>query len=204
MEKINIECFLIDNDGNEESVDLETIRITSDTLAVIVSHLDKYIYIFKGKNTSTRQKFAGARSASMKRLTFSFKIKHIEEEFGIDTSFKPILEYLGGIRTKLKDEVKFPKSASKKHKNVITAMIENAPIENSTCEFMFTISEYFEIDGFNKNDLSDGNFELIKPKVLPEHLFPADAYQPRFIVDNNKIVGMELWKKKKDEGINNP
>ncbi|MCK5298628.1 MAG: hypothetical protein KAJ76_06970, partial [Candidatus Heimdallarchaeota archaeon] len=63
---MNLECYFIDDEGEETLAKLEEARITPDSLVVIISHTHKQIYVFKGIETSIRQKFAGARSASMK------------------------------------------------------------------------------------------------------------------------------------------
>jgi hypothetical protein len=195
--KVNIECCFIDNAGEEKAIALEKVRITPETLAVIADHNERKIYVFKGRETTIRQKFAGARSASMKRMELGYNIKHIEEEEGIDDFFKPILQFLGGLKESLEEEVKLPKSTPRREKHIIKAMMETAPVENASCEYIFTVKNYYEIDSFSKDDLSKGKFELRTPEELPEELFPAEEYLPRFIVVKNEIVGVELWKKSK-------
>lgn len=92
-----LDCYFIDDDGVETKVDPKNARVTHDSLIIIVSHTERKIYLFKGNQTSIRQKFAAARNASGKRLKLGYKIKHIEESEGIDDDFKPVLEFLGGM-----------------------------------------------------------------------------------------------------------
>ncbi|MCE7746008.1 MAG: hypothetical protein GPJ52_12820 [Candidatus Heimdallarchaeota archaeon] len=179
---MNLECYFIDDEGEETLAKLEEVRITTDSLAVIISHTHRQIFVFKGTETSIRQKFAGARSASMKRLNQGYKIQHIEQEFGIDDSFKPILEFLGGIKTQIVDYVKIPRNIPRKY----TKTVET---------YLLAVSNCFEIKGFSKNDLRKGKFELKETKGVPEKIFPFDKYIPRLLISENKIVGIEFWKK---------
>jgi hypothetical protein len=92
-----LECLVIDNEGEETKVEPDDMKLTHDTLAIIMSHTHRCIYIFKGLKVSIVQKFASARRASAMRLQHGYKIRHVEEAEGIDEEFKPILAHLGGI-----------------------------------------------------------------------------------------------------------
>jgi hypothetical protein len=92
-----LECLVIDNEGEETKVEPDDMKFTHDTLAIIMSHTHRCIYIFKGLRVSIVQKFASARRASAMRLQHGYKIRHVEEAEGIDEEFKPILAHLGGI-----------------------------------------------------------------------------------------------------------
>ena len=140
-----LDCYFIDDEGEEAKIPLEKVRMTHKSLALIISHRDRLIYIFKGTKTTTRQKFAGARSASIKRLDLGYKIKHIEEESGIDESFNPILEFFGGIKTPLKREaVEVPNSTPRKHRQIVETMMELEPLEKATCECLLVVNDCFE------------------------------------------------------------
>lgn len=92
-----LECLLIDNEGEETKVEPDDMKLTHETLAIIMSHTHRCIYIFKGTKVTIVQKFASARRASAMRLQHGYKIRHVEEAEGIDEEFKPILSHLGGI-----------------------------------------------------------------------------------------------------------
>ena len=92
-----LECLVIDNEGEETKVEPDDMKIKHDTLAIIMSHTHRCIYVFKGIKVSIVQKFASARRASAMRLQHGYKIRHVEEAEGIDEEFIPILDYLGGI-----------------------------------------------------------------------------------------------------------
>jgi hypothetical protein len=92
-----LECLVIDNEGEETKVEPDDMKLTHDTLAIIMSHTHRCIYIFKGLKVSIVQKFASARRASAMRLQHGYKIRHVEEAEGIDEEFKPIMAHLGGI-----------------------------------------------------------------------------------------------------------
>ena len=192
---MKLECYFIDDEGEETLAKLEEVRITTDSLVIIISHTHRQIYVFKGTETSIRQKFAGARSASMKRLDRGYKIQHIEQEFGIDDSFKPILEFLGGIKTQSVEYVKIPRNTPRKYTKTVETMMALEPLEEATCEYLLAVSNCFEIKGFSKNDLRKGKFELKETKGVPEKIFPFNNYMPRLLISENKIVGIELWKK---------
>ncbi len=192
---MNLECYFIDDEGEETLAKLVEARITPDSLVVIISHTHRQIYVFKGIETSIRQKFAGARSASMKRLEHGYKIQHIEQEFGIDESFKPILEFLGGIKTHPIGFVKIPRNIPRKYTKTVETMMALEPLEEATCEYLLAVSNCFEIKGYSKNDLRTGKFDLKETKGVPEKIFPFDNYIPRLLISENKIVGIELWKK---------
>ncbi|NHK31945.1 MAG: hypothetical protein FK730_11375 [Asgard group archaeon] len=100
-----LECLVIDNEGEETKVEPDDMKFTHDTLAIIMSHTNRCIYIFKGLKVSIVQKFASARRASAMRLQHGYKIRHVEEAEGIDEEFKPILAHLGGI---VEDEIEKP------------------------------------------------------------------------------------------------
>lgn len=93
-----LDCYIVDNEGEDIKVESSDLKITHSTLAIIVAHTTRYVYIFKGPKVSIVQKFASARRASALRLQHGYKIKHIEEMDDIYEDFKPILEYLGGIQ----------------------------------------------------------------------------------------------------------
>ncbi|MBD3191972.1 MAG: hypothetical protein GF308_15095 [Candidatus Heimdallarchaeota archaeon] len=92
-----LDCYFIDDDGVETKVEPKEAKVTHNSMIIIISHTERKIYLFKGNQTSIRQKFAAARTASGKRLKLGYKIKHIEETEGIDDDFKPVLDFLGGI-----------------------------------------------------------------------------------------------------------
>ncbi|MBK5112120.1 MAG: hypothetical protein KGD59_04405 [Candidatus Heimdallarchaeota archaeon] len=192
---MNLECYFIDDEGEETLTELAKVRITPDSLVVIISHTHRQIYVYKGKETTIRQKFAGARSASMKRLDQGYKIQHVEEEFGIDESFKPILEFLGGIKTHPIGYVNIPRNIPRKYTKTVETMMALEPLEEATCEYLLAVNNCFEIKGYSKNDLRTGKFDLKETKGVPEKIFPFDNYVPRLLIAENKIVGIELWKK---------
>ncbi|MHA1879845.1 MAG: hypothetical protein ACTSYG_05565 [Candidatus Heimdallarchaeota archaeon] len=93
-----IELYEITEDGEDIQIDPNDVKVTHDSLLIVVSFDSRRIYLFKGSNVSIVQKFASARKASALRLQKGgYPIIHIEEAEGIDEEFKPILEYLGGI-----------------------------------------------------------------------------------------------------------
>ncbi len=92
-----LECFLIDIEGEETKIEPDDMKLTHETLAIIMSHTHRCIYVFKGTKVTIVQKFASARRASAMRLQHGYKIRHVEEAEGIDEEFKPILTHLGGI-----------------------------------------------------------------------------------------------------------
>jgi hypothetical protein len=107
-----LECIYIDDDGVETEIDQEKAELKHDSLAIIISHDERMIYLFKGADVSIRQKFASARKASALRLKHGYNIKHVEETEGIDASFKPILDYLGGIKGGRKAKVPATKTTA--------------------------------------------------------------------------------------------
>ncbi|MEA2070580.1 MAG: hypothetical protein U9O98_04745 [Asgard group archaeon] len=110
-----LECYFVDDDGVKTKVEPADVELTSDSLLIVVSHDDHYIYLFKGSDVSIRKKFASARIASGMRLQQGYKIKHIEENEGIDESFQPILDFLGGLKAGEQKELKpVKKSPAKK------------------------------------------------------------------------------------------
>ncbi len=106
-----LDCYAMTDDGEEIKVETGDMKINSKTCAIIVSHTDHCIYVFKGSKISIVQKFAVARRASAMRLQQGYRIKHIEQEDGIDEDFLPILDFLGGLQ---EDEKEAPKQAPAK------------------------------------------------------------------------------------------
>ncbi|HUT80150.1 MAG TPA: hypothetical protein VMZ29_03030 [Candidatus Bathyarchaeia archaeon] len=96
------------DDGEELKVESGDMKTNSKTCAIIVSHTHHCIYVFKGAKISIVQKFAVARRASAMRLQQGYRIKHIEQEEGIDEEFLPILDFLGGLQA---DATETPKEA---------------------------------------------------------------------------------------------
>ncbi len=92
-----VECYLVDEEGEENKVEPSELKITHKTLLIIVHHDDRYIYVFKGANVSIVQKFASARRASSMRLQYAYKIRHIEEAEGMTEGDLELLAHFGGI-----------------------------------------------------------------------------------------------------------
>ena len=92
-----LEIYFIDNEGEEIKTEPSDVKLTHKSLAIIISHTDRRVYVFKGRKVTIVQKFASARRASALRLQHGYNITHVEEWEGIDQIFIPILEYLGGI-----------------------------------------------------------------------------------------------------------
>ncbi|NHJ85721.1 MAG: hypothetical protein FK734_09685 [Asgard group archaeon] len=92
-----LECYFINEEGEELKIEPEKAKITHSTLAIVISHTHHYIYVFQGSKVTIVQKFASARRASALRLQQGYKTKIIEELEGIDADFQPILDYLGGV-----------------------------------------------------------------------------------------------------------
>ena len=92
-----LEIYFIDNEGEEIKTEPSDVKLTHKSLAIIISHTDRRVYVFKGRKVTIVQKFASARRASALRLQHGYNITHVEEWEGIDQIFIPVLEYLGGI-----------------------------------------------------------------------------------------------------------
>jgi hypothetical protein len=92
-----LDIYIVDEEGEEIKVEPSDVKITHSTLAIIISHTVRCVYVFKGEKVSIVQKFASARKASALRLQHGYKIKHVEETEGIDEDFIPILNHLGGL-----------------------------------------------------------------------------------------------------------
>ncbi len=95
--KMLLDCYIIDEEGEDIKVETSDIKLTSSSLVIVVSHTHHINYIFKGAKVSIVQKFASARKASALRLQHAYKTKHVEETEGIDQEFIPIMEFLGGF-----------------------------------------------------------------------------------------------------------
>ncbi|MHA1442970.1 MAG: hypothetical protein ACTSPK_14085 [Candidatus Heimdallarchaeota archaeon] len=92
-----LEIYFIDVEGEEIKTEPSDVKLTHKSLAIIISHTDRRVYVFKGRKVTIVQKFASARRASALRLQHGYNITHVEEWEGIDQIFIPVLEYLGGI-----------------------------------------------------------------------------------------------------------
>ena len=94
-----LECQYVDEDGGIIEVKPDKVKLTQKTCAIIVSHDNRCIYLFKGNEVSIVQKFQSARTGSQMRLQQGYKIKHIEEiEQGIPEDFVPIMDFFGGLQ----------------------------------------------------------------------------------------------------------
>jgi len=92
-----LDCYIIDEEGEDVKVETSDVKLTSSSLVIVVSHTHHINYVFKGAKVSIVQKFASARKASALRLQHAYKTKHVEETEGIDQEFIPIMEFLGGF-----------------------------------------------------------------------------------------------------------
>jgi len=95
--KMLLDCYIIDEEGEDIKVETSDVKLTSSSLVIVVSHTHHINYVFKGAKVSIVQKFASARKASALRLQHAYKTKHVEETEGIDQEFIPIMEFLGGF-----------------------------------------------------------------------------------------------------------
>ena len=93
-----IDCYDVDEEGEERKVEFNDVKVTHKSCLIIVSHSTRYIYVFKGNNVTIVQKFASARIASQMRLQQGYRIKHEEEWEGLGADFLEILELLGGFQ----------------------------------------------------------------------------------------------------------
>jgi len=93
-----LDVYIIDEEGEDVQIDPSDVKLTSSTLAIIVSHTDHITYVFKGAKVSVVQKFASARKAAALRLQHAYKTRHVEETEGIDDVFIPIMDFLGGFQ----------------------------------------------------------------------------------------------------------
>jgi len=91
-----LDVYLINGEGEDTKVEPSDVKLTSSTLAIVVSHTDHITYVFKGAKVSVVQKFASARKAAALRLQHAYKTRHVEETEGIDQVFIPIMNFLGG------------------------------------------------------------------------------------------------------------
>ncbi|HUU79084.1 MAG TPA: hypothetical protein VMX55_12120 [candidate division Zixibacteria bacterium] len=94
-----LECHYIDEEGGIAEIEPKSVKLTQKTCAIIVSHDNRCIYLFKGNEVSIVQKFQSARTGSQMRLQQGYKIKHIEDlDSGIAEDFAPIMDFLGGLQ----------------------------------------------------------------------------------------------------------
>jgi hypothetical protein len=198
-----LECLMINKEGEEIATEPDDAIIRDASVAIILYHKERIIYIFKGKKSSIRKKFAAARLASTKRLQLAYNIKHIDAVEGIDDEFLPILELLGGIQSKeqKKAPIYNPKKdelPAKTQKVVALSRSQSPPNMNEEmlCTHLFVVSNGYKVRGVTKEDMRTGEFRL--EKITAGHsddAFNGTAYVPRLLIENGKIVGFELWKK---------
>ena len=94
-----LECQYVDEDGGIIEVKPDDVKLTQKTCAIIVSHDNRCIYLFKGNEVSIVQKFQSARTGSQMRLQQGYKIKHVEDiDQGIPDDFEPIMDFFGGLQ----------------------------------------------------------------------------------------------------------
>ncbi|NHJ05276.1 MAG: hypothetical protein EAX90_10655 [Candidatus Heimdallarchaeota archaeon] len=94
-----LECHYVDEEGGIAEIEPSSVKLTQKTCAIIVSHDNRCIYLFKGNEVSIVQKFQSARTGSQMRLQQGYKIKHIEDlDSGIADDFVPIMDFLGGLQ----------------------------------------------------------------------------------------------------------
>ncbi|MHA1131242.1 MAG: hypothetical protein ACTSQI_08980 [Candidatus Helarchaeota archaeon] len=164
--------------------------LISHNVLMLVNHNDKEIVLWIGKGASTRTKFAGARS-SRRFLTergLSYRVKTCDEGDEPDW-FQKLFEIKVAQRSR--DEP--PSLEVLAILNVMKAELIPEGFEREACiisrDFYVPVEHKASIFG---KDTSTIKFE--KSSYLPEGFFtlPSEAYRPRLLVRNGKIMGLDL------------
>ncbi len=182
-----LDCYIIDEEGEDIKVETSDIKLTSSSLVIVVSHTNHINYIFKGAKVSIVQKFASARKASALRLQHAYKTKHVEETEGIDQEFIPIMEFLGGFHGDA-EPAETPKPAPTKNtatKAPLKPPLKIKPLAKKTTPKKKTITKT-EID-LNAPVLTDLPPKLTKVVKTMLSLEPPEGSSCDYLIAGTKL-----------------
>jgi len=169
--------------------DFKDALITSSAV-LIVNHDDKSVILWIGKGSSTRTKFAAARS-SRRLLTergLSYRVKTCDE--GDEPDWFQALFALK-VTDRSRDEP--PTLEVLSILNEMKAVKVPAGFEREAC----IISRDFYVPVEYKSSImgtETSSIKFEKGSYLPEGLFmlPSGAYCPRLLVKNGKVLGIDI------------
>jgi predicted nucleic acid-binding Zn-ribbon protein len=164
--------------------------LVSHNVLMLVNHNDKEIVLWVGKGASTRTKFAGARSSRrfLTERSLSYRVKTCDEDDEPEW-FQKLFEIKVARRSR--DEP--PSLEVLAILNVMKAEAVPDGFEREACiisrDFYVPVEHKASILG---KDTTTIKFE--KSSYLPEGFFilPSEAYRPRLLVRNGKIMGLDL------------
>lgn len=185
--KMLLDCYIIDEEGEDIKVETSDIKLTSSSLVIVVSHTHHINYIFKGAKVSIVQKFASARKASALRLQHAYKTRHVEETEGIDQEFIPIMEFLGGFHGDA-EPAETPKPAPTKNtaaKAPLKPPLKMKPLAKKTTPKKKTITKT-EID-LNAPVLTDLPTKLTKVVKTMLSLEPPEGSSCDYLIAGTKL-----------------
>lgn len=187
-----LEVYTVEDTGElvlKHMTDLKDALISSEAI-MITNHNDKTIVLWIGKNATTRAKFAAAR-ASRRFLTersLSYRVKTCDEEEEPDW-FQDLFNIK--VATRMRDEPPALEVLA------ILNEMKSEGIPNGYQREACIISRDFYVPVEHKasimgKDTSTIKFE--KSSYMPEGFFilPSEAYRPRLLVRNGKILATDL------------
>ncbi len=195
----------------------------SDDMAVIfISPFSKTTYIWVGPNAGLSKKFVAAREGRSKRMESGYPIVHVQNdnaETKFEEDYKKFLEQVKGKtdsstttrsakpkRSTSKATTKKAEISSRAVKQEPVMLIEAEKEDLDPYEVLRKLNELSPIEGMIRDYViiynrvaiisdDNGNQKIEFVEELPEGAFFSPHYVPRLLISNNKVIGMELWRK---------
>ena len=190
-----MECYNVLETGETEFLSVNTIKdaLDSKKVLLILDHDKKTVYIYVGKDTTTRLKFSSARSSRtiLQERSLAYRVKTVDEE-DLPSWFEGIINKV--VRSNIRNEPP-PLEILK----ILRKIESNKPSDGYSSNSAVIKSKFFKLQELETKimgkDHSMEKFEQIRN--LPEGFYPLPGeYKARLIVEMGKVVGVEFLKKK--------
>ncbi len=212
---------IYDNGEMHEITNHET-TLKEDSVYLLLSYRNKRTYIWAGKDANVRKRFIAAKEARRIKMETGFQtfnVQHDDMFADFDEDFNAYMNDLKahiGLPSVLQEQrerirkeysslepsyappaQKKPKKESQKKVDVMKTAKSIAEEFSKLEKPKGMVRDYIIIGDKVYSILEDKKSLSLSPVTdLPDGFFDANGYEPRILIENAKIKGIELWRKR--------
>ena len=193
-------------------------KLSDDMAVIFISPFSKTTFIWVGPNAGMAKKFVAAREGRAKRMESGFPIVHVQNdnaEAKFEEDYKKLLEQLKGKQeTSAPIKKTSPPKTNKKETTKNIETLSNRKNEQKVTpenkvdpyEVLKRLNDLSPIEGMIRDYViihnkvaiiveDEGKQKIEFVEELPEGAFFSPHYVPRLLISDNKVIGMELWRR---------
>ncbi len=207
--------------GEMSEITNHETTLKEDGVYLLLSYRTKRSYIWTGKNASVRKRFIAAKEARRIKMETGFQTFNVQHDDMYNEFEEDFAAYMNDLKThtklpsvlqeqrermrkegmsfvpenlqvakeeQVKSEVKEPKLTEDEVLEIVKVFSNKEKPKNKIRDYIIVNNSVYSV-----NETAE-TLEIEKLSDIPNGLFAAKPYEPRILIQNGKVMGIELWR----------